>query len=71
MVPPLQEWLEGALLFQCLEEIQQVDGGADHDGERDVAASPLADLSGAASQSWRYYDPGSGISRCDKSQTEG
>lgn len=66
MVPPLQAWLEVAWLHQCPEEIQPVDTGAGKDGERDLAAYPLANLSGAVSQPWRYYDPGSDISRCER-----
>lgn len=66
MVPPLQEWLEVALLHQCPEEIQPVDAAAGKDGERDLAAYPLTNLSGAVSQPWRYYDPGSDISRCER-----
>lgn len=66
MVPPLQEELEEALLYQCPQELQLLDAGADKDGEGDRAASLLTNLSGVVSQPWRYYNPGSGVSRCDR-----
>lgn len=63
MVPQLQERLEGVLLCQCPEEIQLFDAAADKDGERDLAALLLANLSGVVSQPGHYCDPGSAISR--------